>query len=135
MVFVCWADVELNPWFHIPKMAAIRQLGNPQATDPRAPGPMAFSEQDYVKEILSSAGLRNIAIQEEVIPLVNKGSVDEVANLACNLGAATRIIKELEGSEEDFQVIKNEVAESLKEFSNGTDVRVPATLNFVCCER
>ena len=135
MVFVCWADVESNPWFQIPKLAAIRQLGNPQATDPRAPGPMAFSEKEYVKDILSEAGLKNITIQEEVIPLVNKGSLDEVANLACNLGAATRIIKEFDGSDEDFQVIKSEVRTAFEEFSDGDEIRVPATLNFVRCER
>jgi SAM-dependent methyltransferase len=134
IVFACWADVELNPWFQIPKLAAIRQLGQPAITDPRAPGPMAFSEQDYVKDILTEAGLENIAIQEEVIPLVNQGSLDEVANLACNLGAATRIMKELEGSEEDFQVIKSEVTKAFAGFCNGDEIRVPATLNFVSCD-
>jgi SAM-dependent methyltransferase len=135
MVFVCWADVESNPWFQIPKLAAIRQLGKPQVTDPRAPGPMAFSEIEYVKDILSEAGLKNITIQEEVIPLVNKGSLDEVANLACNLGAATRIIKEFDGSDEDFQVIKSEVRKAFEEFYDGNEIRVPATLNFVHCDR
>jgi len=134
MVFVCWADVESNPWFQIPKQAAIGQLGKPQATDPRAPGPMAFSEPEYVREILSAAGLANITIEEEIVPLVNKGTLDEVANLACNLGAATRIIKELDGSDEDFEVIKNEVKAAFAEFSGESEVRVPATLNFVRCE-
>jgi len=134
MVFVCWADIESNPWFQIPKLAAIRQLGKPQTTDPRAPGPMAFSEPEYVREILSTAGLANITIREEVVPLVNKGTLDEVANLACNLGAATRIIKELDGNDEDFKAIRNEVKDAFKVYRGELEIRIPATLNFVRCE-
>jgi SAM-dependent methyltransferase len=134
IIFACWAEIELNPWFQIPKLAAIRQLGQPAATDPRAPGPMAFSDREYVMDLLSEAGLKNITIHEEIVPLVNQGSLDEVANLACNLGAATRIMKELEGSDEDFQVIKSEVTEAFEKFSEGNEIRVPATLNFVCCD-
>jgi hypothetical protein len=43
-------------------------------------------------------------------------------------------MKELEGSDEDFQVIKSEVTEAFEKFSEGNEIRVPATLNFVCCD-
>ncbi len=135
MSFVCWSDVESNPWFQIPKQAAIRQLGKPQGTDPRTPGPLAFAESGYVHEILSSAGLKNIAIDKEVISLEGRGTLDEVAHLASNVGPAARIMKELHGNDDDFAAIKNEVSAEFGIYNHGHEVRVPATLNFVRCER
>ncbi|MGK7651131.1 class I SAM-dependent methyltransferase [Roseovarius sp. B08] len=56
MTFVCWAGMEVNPWFRIPAEAAKSVVGAPPPQDARAPGPMAFSEADYVRDVLESAG-------------------------------------------------------------------------------
>ena len=44
MVFVSWASVAQNPWFHIPKKAAEERLGVQPKGDPNAPGPTAFQD-------------------------------------------------------------------------------------------
>ena len=46
MSFVSWADASDNPWFAIPRDAAIDQLGKPAPTPPTAPGPLAFAKVD-----------------------------------------------------------------------------------------
>ena len=62
--FVCWGGLADNPWFYIPRTAAIRHLGEPEAMPPRAPGPMAFADAGYVTEILSGAGFQEYRDQD-----------------------------------------------------------------------
>ena len=63
IAFVCWRAREENPWMTIPVQAAARYLPRPQPSPPRAPGPFAFAERDYVLEILHAAGFRDIEIE------------------------------------------------------------------------
>jgi len=135
LVFVAWAAVDKNPWFEIPRDAAINRLGRSEPLPARAPGPLAFAEIDYVREILANANIKNINIQQEVIPLTKRGTPEDAANLACNLGPATRIIKQKGGSAEDYLQIKNEVAKAFEVYFSASEIRVPATVNFVSGER
>ncbi len=49
LCFVCWQPPQLNAWISAPFCVA-RPLLPPQPTlDPRAPGPFAFAEPDYVR--------------------------------------------------------------------------------------
>lgn len=63
LIFACWGPPEQNTW-----MAELRQtLGrhidmNAAPAPPRAPGPFAFAEPDYVRDILASAGFSGVEI-------------------------------------------------------------------------
>lgn len=131
MIFLAWAGPDGNPWFSVPSKAAIEVLGKPAPTDPRAPGPMAFQERDYVTTILENAGWREIAIREVAVDLTPQGTVAEIAEFATRLGPATRIIEEFDGGEADIQEIAANVAQALARYENGDAVRVPAALNLV----
>ncbi|MEL7258245.1 MAG: class I SAM-dependent methyltransferase, partial [Pseudomonadota bacterium] len=63
ITFITWAGLPENPWFRLPIEFAKTRVGSPPPPDPRAPGPMAFSEQDYVKDILNQAGLRDVTAE------------------------------------------------------------------------
>ncbi len=61
LTFVCWQDVEANPWCVSPLL--LRYLGNaapPPAPDGVAPGPFAFGNPDRVRSILRLAGFSDI---------------------------------------------------------------------------
>lgn len=135
MVFICWAPIENNPWFSIPKMAAVKQLGKPAPTDPRAPGPLAFDDEKYVQDILSTAGLKNIKIESQDLNISAKGSLADAVNLACSLGPATRIFKEKNGNEQDYKKILEEVNTEFKVYEASDGVYVPALVYLVSCER
>lgn len=129
MHFVCWSGLQENPWFSLPRQVAIDRLGATEPADPRAPGPMAFAEQDYVTGILERAGLAEVSSQEVSVDLTPLGSVEEVAKFAAHVGPASRILKEKEGTAEDARVIVEALSEKMQAFATPDGVRVPATLN------
>jgi SAM-dependent methyltransferase len=48
MTLASWGPLQENPWFSIPRAAAIAQLGEVPPVDPNAPGPMAFHDTERV---------------------------------------------------------------------------------------
>jgi len=130
MSFVSWANASDNPWFAIPRDAAIDQLGKPVPTSPTAPGPLAFANADYVINIMDEAGLNARSTDIEQVDLLYSGSVAEAAHLASNVGPATRIMKEFDGSPADIIEIKKKVAVGFQKFAVDGGLRIPATLNF-----
>jgi len=129
--FVCWGSLTDNPWFYIPRTAAIRHLGEPEATPPRAPGPMAFAETSYVTEILSGAGFQDIEIETETCDLIGASSLSDTAAFALNVGPASRLIKQNDPSPATIAAISAEIEAELAPYHGANGVRVPARLNFV----
>src|SRR5512147_1712582 len=90
LCFVCWQPPQLNPWVSAP-LAAVRPMLPPQPTlDPRAPGPFAFAEPDYVRTILSGAGFRDIRIDGLTTSLVLARDVDAAIEMVCEVGPLSR---------------------------------------------
>jgi hypothetical protein len=129
MHFVCWSGLQENPWFSLPRQVAVDRLGAPEPADPRAPGPMAFAERDYVTGILEQAGLAEVHSQEVSVDLTPLGTVEEVAKFAAHVGPASRILKENDGTAEDARVIVEALSEKMQACATPDGVRVPATLN------
>lgn len=55
LTFLCWGPIADNPWYGAITAVARRYSEAPPVA-PRAPGPFAFEEAAYVREILSEAG-------------------------------------------------------------------------------
>ena len=128
MHFIAWPDVSQNPWFQLPLDVAISRLGKPRLSDPREPGPMAFSDTDYLADILDRAGLVDFSIDEEENSIGTSLGIDAMAQLACNLGPAVRLIKEKNGSKHDAEAIQAQVIDELKQFQIGDRVEIPAKI-------
>ena len=130
IVFVSWAKLAGNPWFEVPRNAAVARLGRPEPTDPTAPGPLAFQDRTRVADILARAGFEDIVAEEERIHLFNPGRVSEVAGLASNIGPAARIVKEFDGGPQDVEAIRQMVADAFQVYATEYGMRIPANLNF-----
>mgnify|MGYP001231255770 CR=1 FL=1 len=52
MAFCCWQPRAVNPFMTVPAMAALELLPAPPEMPPRAPGPFAFEDAEYVEAIL-----------------------------------------------------------------------------------
>jgi hypothetical protein len=63
--------------------------------DPRAPGPYAFADQDYVSSILANAGWRDVAFEiwQGRLPLPSK-SARENAQFLASMGPIGRAMRE-----------------------------------------
>jgi len=131
LCFVCWSALADNPWFSIPRNAAVRHLGEPEPTPPRAPGPTAFAETDYVAEILQGAGFQDLQITTETCELIGAASVAETAAFATNVGPASRLIKLHNPPAEIVTAIREEIERELSPYGGPDGVKVPARLNFV----
>ncbi len=129
MVFVCWAAVEENPWFYIPKLAAEERLGALPKTDPRAPGPTAFQEIAYVTELMEAAGLTGIEARPISVDLTPPGGAKGAAKAASRVGPAARILKAHRGTSEDERWIEDQVAAAFEAFDKNGQARVPSEVN------
>ena len=127
---VGWAPMAGNPWFEVPRNAAVAQLGKPSPASPRAPGPLAFQDTGYVVEILEKAGWSQCVGCIETVHLFYPGSVEEVAQLASNIGPSARIVKEHGGSQENVAEIGRRTASQFKQYATEDGVRIPAQLTF-----
>lgn len=129
--FVCWAGLPRNPWFRDPIEAAKAVVGAPPPGDPRAPGPMAFSEMGYVTDILRAAGLREIAIETVEIDLTPPGALADVVSFAASDGPAGRLVREQGGTEADIAAIEARLTEKMAVYDTPHGLRVPALLHVV----
>jgi SAM-dependent methyltransferase len=59
MIFACWGPMPENPWVHEAMGVVSRHRELPKPV-PRAPGPFAFAETDYVRDILTKAHFTGI---------------------------------------------------------------------------
>jgi SAM-dependent methyltransferase len=56
MAFVCWRQLDENPWIQVPMNAVARHLPPRPKPVPNAPGMFAFADQRRVSEVLTEAG-------------------------------------------------------------------------------
>ncbi len=103
LAFLCWGPVIENEWITVPMRAAMTLLSPPEPMDPREPGPFAFSDQDYVSDILSTAGFVDVSF-EATTPTMKMGrgrTVEETAEFFMDLGPVSRA---LDGQEDSRRV-------------------------------
>ncbi len=129
ITFITWAGLPENPWFRLPIEFAKARVGSPPPPDPRAPGPMAFSEQDYVTDILTQAGFRNVTAETVRPNLTPLGSLSDVADFAGREGPASRIVNDMCGSDDDVLAIVSDLENAMRDFDTSDGVRIPAKLN------
>ena len=136
LAFVCWTDFGANPFFCLPLEVAVRHLGPPEERPPRAPGPFAFSEADYVRAILEQAKFDEIRIERVEVPVETPVGPAEEAAFACNLGPASSLIRERGGDGEAVAAaLRSEIAAALAPFATADGMRIPAVVSMVTARR
>lgn len=128
LAFVCWGPLEDNPWFSVPLAVGVARLGPPAPSPPRAPGPLAFSDPDYVREILETAGFEAVTIAPHTTPLIGAATATDEARLTRAVGPLARLIHEHEPAPAIVEEIVAEVAARLDRFVTGDGVRIPAAV-------
>lgn len=62
--FSCWAEPFRNPWMSLAVMASVPVLGPPHLPAPDEPGPFSLASPDRVRDVLGSAGWRDVTIED-----------------------------------------------------------------------
>jgi ubiquinone/menaquinone biosynthesis C-methylase UbiE len=117
LAFVCWQELERNPWMHKPLVAAraaAPELAMPEMFLPGQPGPFAFGDQDYLSDTLRAAGFRHVDITAFERP-VNLGSTaEEAADYCMFIGPAARLINDADESTK--QNVRGAIIEALQPY-------------------
>lgn len=95
--FACWQPPRLNPWMAIAGKAVQPFLTEPGGeVDPRAPGPFAFADPDYVRGILEEAGFADIRFEPLTPTLHLADTLDDGVRFLQEVGPLSRVIGELD---------------------------------------
>ncbi len=62
LTFACWGPPDQNPTFSAIS-AVVRRFMDMPPIPPRSPSPVAFAEPEYVQDILTRAGFKDIAVK------------------------------------------------------------------------
>ncbi len=131
LAFVCWGPLEDHPWFALPLQDGIERLGPPEPRPRRAPGPLALSEPDYTREILSAAGFTDPQIDQVRSWLPGAASAREEAALACQIGLLARLLRERDADGATRQLLVEELEDRLAPYLTADGIRLPALLHLV----
>ncbi len=133
--FVCWTNMMENE-FIIEGMDIITKYTQkvlPEVTND--PGPFAFSEPEYIHEILQSAGFKNINVDKVYTSISTKDSAEEDAELLMGIGPRARMLSEENLSSEQISMIKNEIIDLCEKRKIGKEIIYKACLNYVSANK
>ncbi len=113
LLFACWQGPSLNDWVSVPLRAAYGVLGAPQPTPPRMPGPFAFADAAYVREILDEAGWCDVSLKPQQVTLRwgDSGDVHRSAQELLRTGPVGRLLVDVD--EQTRQQVYQAVADAL----------------------
>ena len=98
LCFVCWQPMAENAWMSTAGQAVMPFLAKPATPpDPRAPGPFAFAERDYLRSVLEAAGFAAIEIESLRVKLHVGDDLDQAMAFQADIGPVARALAELEG--------------------------------------
>ena len=123
-----------NRHWLIPYEVVLDRLGRPEPSPPHAPGPMAFSDPDYVRSFLGAAGFADIAIDFEH-PAVFAATPAEEAEFACLMGPSARLIDEKQPDEATRRTIRDEIEHAFAAYFQTGSATLPSTMLLVTAVR
>lgn len=123
LCFICWRLPKDNPWLAISAAAAAPFL--PEPPPPEGPGPFAFAREDFVQNLLSSAGFSNVDLSLCEAELTLAKDVDAALEFQTRIGPLSRVIAELEGDARAQAMTA--VGEALQPYQQADGVKLGAS--------
>jgi hypothetical protein len=105
----------------------VKHLGTPAPVDPHAPGPMAFRDPAYLRDILAKAGFAEIDIAPQGFRIVGLTAKSE-AEHAAMFGPAWRLMEEKQAPDSVRQAIVAETAAAYAPYVTRAGMRLPGTV-------
>jgi len=133
LTFQCWQAPQKNPWLSCPMQAAFEVLPAPAAaSDPRAPGPFAFAEDNWIREILTDAGFTNVEIENLEIDMP-MGTLEEAVAYSMRFGPAVEALNE--ASADERQLVERGIRAAYEPFAGDEGVIGPTATWIVTADR
>ena len=129
--FVCWTNIMENEYF-TEGMDIITKYTNESFTEiTTEPGPFAFNDEAYIREILEYSGFKNVKIDKIYSSISTKDSLEDNVTILLGVGPRARILSEQNLSNDIMLTIKNELMELTKKRKINKEITYKACLNFV----
>ena len=128
LAIACWAPLLENLWMLEVRNILAAHFALPTIT-PRSPGPFAFAQPVYVKEILETSGFKDITISpwQKNLFIGGFGSTPETAaDFLQNALSVAQLPEDLPDSVK--MTINSEVIERLKVYQTNYGVQIPASV-------
>jgi SAM-dependent methyltransferase len=122
-----WAGMAENAHWKIPFDIAVKHLGAPAPVDPHAPGPMAFRDPAYLRDILTKAGFSAIDVAPRGFTIVGQTPKKD-AELAALFGPAWRLMEEKNAPETVRTAIIAEIEIAYSPYLTRAGMRLPGTV-------
>lgn len=126
LCFVCWQNSSLNPWQSL-SLQVIKEFLDLPSPPPKSPGPFAFEDKNYIKDILDRSNFKDIEIhdnQEDIVMFSGK-SIEEACEDYLTINPV--VTEMLKNSKEE---LKDEILQALilkfSEFHNGDGLLFPS---------
>ena len=129
--FVCWTNVLENEFFTAAANIIIKHLNREFPKVTRTPGPFAFSETKYVKQILNASGFKDIKVNKVYTSLSTNDNAEKDGELLFNIGLAGKMLSEENLSEQELANIKDKIIEMSQNRRVNGKITYKACLNFV----
>ena len=129
--FVCWTNVLENEFFTAAANIIIKHLNREFPKVTRTPGPFAFSETKYVKQILNASGFEDIKVNKVYTSLSTNDDAEKDGELLFNIGLAGKMLSEEKLSEQELANIKDKIIEMSQNRRVNGKITYKACLNFV----
>lgn len=94
--FICWAELEENPWMGEIARAVAQYVDMPPPPPPGTPGPFGLCDPDRTRRILSEAGFKNVQLSpvgSEML-IAGGGPVQAAVDLMMSIGPAAAALRE-----------------------------------------
>lgn len=102
LCFLCWQPPGKNPWMSTAGAAIKPFMTEPETPpDPRAPGPFAFADTDYLNGVLEQSGFKNIDISPLTTQMHIADDLDGAVAFQQRIGPLARALSELEGEQQE----------------------------------
>jgi SAM-dependent methyltransferase len=101
MVFMCWQAAQVNPWITIAGRAIQPFLPPAEPVDPKAPGPFAFADKEYLNTLLVDAGFSHIEINPVSADLHVGDDLVAAMQFQGEVGPLARVLAELSGENKE----------------------------------
>jgi SAM-dependent methyltransferase len=127
LAFVCWQELQHNPWMLVPLGAALQHLPPLAPPAPDAPGPFAFADEQRVRSLLTDAGfsdLRFEAVTETMT--IGGGRLDQAVGFLLQMGPTGRLLREV--GRDVLGTVAQAVRAVIEPFATADGVRMPGTV-------
>ena len=116
--FVCWAPLEVNEFLRAFKCSNGYYWSICRAR--QEPGPLAFSDYDYLSTVLKNSGFSSVKIDVVETVIRTADSPEQNASLLMEIGMGFRAIKEAQPTPDMLENIKNAfIQDGLSRQKNG----------------